>query len=101
MKTRTKILAGNDRFRARSGVVSTPKKRKKVPLGEETFWTLRPEDDLKKSMAAAMEATGSERQAIIFDCIREMLPEIVRRTKARRDEAAKFFDRRETAPEKP
>lgn len=44
---------------------------------EEKMWSLRPDAELKALMREAMAATGTSRQQLIFQCIRQELESVV------------------------
>lgn len=54
-------------------------------------WPLRPPSDVVDLVVTAMGATGKARQSLIFECIRDHLPEVVEKHRKRQQEAAKSF----------
>ncbi len=74
--------------------MGTPEKRK---TNKQT-WPLRPPDELRQWVEAAMKATGKKRQTLILECVRKALPSVVARLQKEQQEAAKSFG--ESAPKK-
>lgn len=58
---------------------------------EPKLWVLEPDDELRELMKAALEATGEDRSAIMIECIREELPDVVRRILGERKAAEEKF----------
>jgi hypothetical protein len=61
-------------------------------------WSVRPPADVRALMKEALNATGSNRNALIIQVVREKLPEVVAEWIARSEEARRRF-RPSGAPE--
>jgi hypothetical protein len=70
------------------------KKRKKARTRKDkrVVWTIEPPDDLKELVERAMHATKSTRTEVVLQCVREVLPDVVRKMIAEREARAKSWE---------
>jgi hypothetical protein len=65
---------------------------------EEETWTVRPPDDVRALVGDAMRATGTKRQTLLMQVVREKLPELIAEWASKSEEARRRF-RPSGAPE--
>lgn len=58
---------------------------------KEDKWTIRPDEELNELMKNALEATGADRTELILQCIREELPDVVKKLIAERKRSEQAF----------